>query len=167
MRRAAVVLVVAVAAGVAAAVVTSGSSAPARRAAPALPDEVLVAPRATLAALKGRPAIVNFWASWCGPCRKEAPEISRLAASLHGRARLVGVDYSDAASGARAFIRAHHWTFPVVRDASGRAGERYGLGGLPTTFVLDRDGAIVKRFVGPQTAATLLAALHGLKTSTT
>ena len=167
MRRVAVVLVVAVVALVAAEVLTSGSSAPARRAAPALPAEVLVAPRATLAALKGRPAIVNFWASWCEPCRKEAPEISRLAASLHGRARLVGVDYSDAASGARAFIRAHHWTFPVVRDASGRAGERYGLGGLPTTFVLDRDGAIVRRFVGPQTAATLLAALHGLKTSTT
>ena len=167
MRRAAVVLAVAVVALVAAEVLTSGSSAPSRRAAPALPAEVLVAPRATLAALKGRPAIVNFWASWCGPCRKEAPQISRLAASLHGRARLVGVDYSDAASGARAFIRAHHWTFPNLRDGSGRAGERYGLGGLPTTFVLDRNGAIVKRFVGPQTAATLLAAVRELKPSTT
>jgi cytochrome c biogenesis protein CcmG/thiol:disulfide interchange protein DsbE len=162
VRRAAVVLAVAVVALVLAEVLTSGSSAPARRSAPPLPAQVLVAPRATLAALKGRPAVVNFWASWCGPCRREAPEISRLAGSLGGRARLVGVDYSDAASGARAFILAHHWTFPILRDASGRAGERYGLGGLPTTFVLDRNGAIVKRLVGPQTAAAVLAALHGV-----
>ena len=162
MRQAAVVLVVAVVGLVVAEILTSGSSAPSRRAAPPLPAQVLVAPRATLAALKGRPAIVNFWASWCEPCRKEAPQISRLAGSLHGRAQLVGVDYSDAASGARSFIRAHHWTFPNLRDGSGRAGERYGLGGLPTTFVLDRDGAIVRRFVGPQTAATLLAAVARL-----
>jgi thiol-disulfide isomerase/thioredoxin len=162
MRRAGILLAVAVVVLVAAEVLTSRSSAPPRRAAPPLPAQVLVAPRATLAALRGRPAIVNFWASWCGPCRKEAPQIARLAGALHGRAQLVGVDYSDAASGARSFIRAHHWTFPNLRDGSGRTGERYGLSGLPTTFVLDRDGAIVKRFVGPQTAATLLAALQAL-----
>lgn len=160
MRRAAVLLVAAAVALVAAEALTSGSSAPARRPAPPLPAQVLVAPRATLAELRGRPAVLNFWASWCGPCRKEAPQVSRLASALHGRAQLVGVDYSDAASEARAFIRRNHWTFPIVRDGSGRAGERYGLGGLPTTFVLDRDGAIVKRLVGPQTAAAVLAAVN-------
>lgn len=160
MRRGAIVAVLLVGALIAAELLTGGSKTPPRRAAPPLPSEVLVGPRATLASLRGRPAVLNFWASWCGPCRKEAPEISRLSHSLGGRARLVGVDYSDAVSGARAFIRRHHWTFPVVRDASGSTGEAYGLGGLPTTFVLDSDGRIVKRLVGPQTEAAVLDAVR-------
>ncbi len=159
MRRGAIVVALLAVALVAAELLSGGGGTPARRAAPALPAEVLVGPPATLASLKGRPAVVNFWASWCGPCRQEAPELARLSRRLGGRARLVGVDYSDAASGARAFIRRYHWTFPNVRDASGATGDAYGLDGLPTTFVLDRDGAIVKRLVGPQTEASVLAAL--------
>ena len=160
MRRGAIVALLLVGGLIAAELLTGGAKTPPRRAAPALPSEVLVGPQTTLASLKGRPAVVNFWASWCGPCRKEAPEITRLSHSLGHRARLVGVDYSDAASGARAFIRSHGWTFPNVRDASGSAGEAYGLGGLPTTFVLDSRGRIVKRLVGPQTEAKVLAAVR-------
>jgi thiol-disulfide isomerase/thioredoxin len=152
------ILGVVVVALIAAEVITGGSN-PSRRAAPALPTQVLVAPRPTLASLKGKPAIVHFWASWCGPCRKEAPELARYDAQLHGRAQLVGVDYSDAASGARAFVKRNGWTFPNVRDGSGDAGDAYGLAGLPTTFVLDSDGTIAKRLVGPQTAASLQRAL--------
>jgi peroxiredoxin len=118
-----------------------------------------VPPRESLATLAGRPAIVTFWASWCGPCGREAAQLARLAGALHGRARLVGVSWNDSPSAARAFVRRHGWTFPNLRDGDGTAGDRYGLGGLPTTFVLDSHGRIARRLVGPQTASGLLAAV--------
>jgi thiol-disulfide isomerase/thioredoxin len=129
------------------------------RPAPPLPATVLVAPRATISGLAGRPAIVHFWASWCGPCTKEAPELQRVAGELHGRASLIGVDWSDSRSAASAFARRHHWTFPILADDAGRTGASWGITGLPTTFLLDRRGRIVKRMTGPQTSTGLLAAL--------
>lgn len=144
-------------------IATSGSGRDentARRRAPALPAEVLTPPRATLASLRGKPAIVNFWASWCGPCRKEAPQLRDLAARLHGRARLVGVDWNDALPGARSFIRRNGWTFPNLRDADGTVGNEFRLSGLPNSFVLDRDGRIAKRLIGPQSVAEFEAALR-------
>lgn len=128
-----------------------------RRPAPALPERVLVPPRPDLAALRGRPAIVHFWASWCGPCRAEASQLAALQRQLHGRAALVGVDWSDSPSGAAAFVRAHHWTFPNVEDRNGEAGAAWRIAGLPTTFIVDREGRIVRRLIGPQTASALLA----------
>lgn len=126
---------------------------------PPLPSEVLTQPRVTLASLEGRPAVVNFWASWCGPCIKEAPELRRFARGLHGRATLVGVDWNDQLSGAREFIRKSRWTFPNLRDADGTIGNRWGLSGLPNTFVLDEGGRVVRVLRGPQTHSTLEHAL--------
>jgi len=147
-----------VAVGIAAAVVvaevaTSGGGG-ARRAS-ALPSEVLVPPRVTLASLRGRPALVNFWASWCHPCRREAPELQRFAARPPNGARLVGVDFTDDRGAARAFIREHSWDYPNLRDPDGTVGCRYGVEGLPITFVLDRRGQIVDTLRGPQTTASL------------
>jgi cytochrome c biogenesis protein CcmG, thiol:disulfide interchange protein DsbE len=141
-------------------VLTSGDADRDRRKAPALPAEVLPPPRATLASLRGKPAVVNFWASWCGPCDKEAPELRRFSRRLHGRGTLVGVDWNDALAGAHKFIGKNGWTFPNLRDGDGVAGNRYGLSGLPNTFVLDADGRIVKVLRGPQTVAGLERALR-------
>lgn len=135
----------------------------ARRRAPALPAAVLTPPRATLASLRGKPAIVNFWASWCGPCRKEAPELALLSRRLHGRATLVGVDWNDALSGARGFIAKNRWTFPNLRDADGTVGNDYRLSGLPNSFVLDRDGRIARVLIGPQTVAGFERALSAVE----
>jgi thiol-disulfide isomerase/thioredoxin len=142
--------------------VLSGSGKSQAHAAPPLPSKVLNPPRVTLADLHGRPAIVHFWASWCGPCTKEAPQLARLSGELHGRAALVGVDWSDGSGPAASFIRRHHWTFPILADPDGTAGNDYGISGLPTTFLLDSRGRIVRRLTGAQTATGLLAAVRSL-----
>jgi cytochrome c biogenesis protein CcmG, thiol:disulfide interchange protein DsbE len=148
-----------VAAFVIAEAATSGGGGGARRA-PALPTDALVSPPVTLAALHGRPAVVNFWASWCHPCQREAPELQRFAGSPPAGAKLVGVDFTDDRGAALTFIRQHRWHFPILSDGNGTVGRNYGVAGLPTTFVLDRRGYIVRTLRGPQTTATLTAAVR-------
>jgi thiol-disulfide isomerase/thioredoxin len=133
------------------------------RLAPALPRERLAGGSTTLARMLaaggGRPALVVFWASWCGPCMREAPADERFSESAAGRGRIVGVNWSDALSGARAFIRHYGWTFPNLRDAEGTVGNAYRLTVLPTTFVIDADGRIGAVLRGPQSESSLKAAL--------
>jgi len=142
---------------------SSDRSASAGRLAPALPHERLAGPPITLAGLLagggGRPALVTFWASWCGPCAREAPALERFAGSPSGRGRLVGVDWSDGLSGARSFIRRYAWTFSNLRDGEGMVGNEYRLTGLPTTFVLDSSGHIGTVLRGPQDESSLARAM--------
>ena len=137
---------------------TAGGSSSARPA-PQLPDQVLAGPRVDLASLRGKPALVNFWASWCPPCRQEAPELKRFDETLGDKANLVGVDWNDTTDNAKKFIAQAGWQYPILRDPSQAVGTAYGLGGLPTTFVLNSQGQIVETLRGPQTAAKLRAAL--------
>jgi thiol-disulfide isomerase/thioredoxin len=153
-------LALALVAGLVAAELLGGSGNGSGREAPALPGAVLIPPRATVASLRGKPAAINFWASWCGPCRQEAPQLEHLGRSLHGEARLVGVDWDDGLAGAKAFARRYRWSFPVLRDTSGEVGERYGVVGLPTTFILDPGGRIVETLRGPQTVQSVRRALQ-------
>lgn len=133
------------------------------RPAPALPQEHLAGPPLTLAGLlavaPGRPALVVFWASWCGPCAREAPALERFSRSSTGRGRMVGVDWSDGLAGARSFIRRYSWTFSNLRDSEGTVGNDYHLTGLPTTFVLDGRGRIRAVLRGPQDEGSLGRAL--------
>jgi thiol-disulfide isomerase/thioredoxin len=139
------------------------------RAAPALPRETLIGGPVTLASLlagaRGRPALVVFWASWCVPCEEEAPALERFATSAAGHGRIVGVDWSDARSGAVQFIHRHLWTFPNLRDGEGLVGNSYGLTVLPTTFVLDGRGRIRATRRGPQSVASLQSALASVASS--
>jgi cytochrome c biogenesis protein CcmG/thiol:disulfide interchange protein DsbE len=129
------------------------------RQAPPLPAKALRPPGVDLAGLRGEPALVDFFASWCGPCAEEAPTLRKLSTAMAGKATVVAVDWDDAGGPARAFVRKHGWTFPVLADTSGTAGEKYGLVGLPTSFVLDPRGRIVATFRGPQSEAKLRRAL--------
>jgi cytochrome c biogenesis protein CcmG/thiol:disulfide interchange protein DsbE len=145
--------------------VLSGGSGDSGKPAPPLPTAVLRPPETTLASLRGKPALINFWASWCVPCRQEAPELERFQRSLHGSAQLVGIDYTDQTDAARSFIHRFGWTFPVLSDPDGIYGARYALKGLPTTVVLDPEGRIVEVLSGPQSAADLRQALRAVAPS--
>jgi thiol-disulfide isomerase/thioredoxin len=142
-------------------------SGPVGRRAPALPSERLAGSPVTLDRLlssaHGRATLITFWASWCGPCTKEAPALERFSRSPAGRGRLVAVDWSDALPGARSFVAQHAWTFPVLRDAEGTVGNEYRLTGLPTTFVLDASGHIRSVLRGPQNAGTLARAMASIR----
>jgi cytochrome c biogenesis protein CcmG/thiol:disulfide interchange protein DsbE len=129
------------------------------RHAPALPSEHLAGPPAPSLAGGGRSKLVVFWASWCEPCAQEAAAVERLAQGSTGQGRVIGVDWSDALSAARAFIRQHRWTFPNLRDGEGIVGAAYRLTGLPTTFVVDGQGRIRAALRGPQDEASLARAL--------
>src|SRR5271166_6682892 len=126
-------------------------------AAPELPHETLVAPHVSIRSLTagahGRPSLVLFWASWCGPCKAEAAEIQRYSQTSQGSGRIVGVNWSDARPEAHSFIAHYGWTFPNMRDGDGSVGNEYKLTGLPTTFVLDGNGHIRSTLRGPQTEA--------------
>ena len=141
-----------------------------RKAAPELPTSALVEPAVSLDDLEGKPAVVNFWASWCDPCREEAAHLQRYSESARGRATVVGVNWTDELDGARAFIREYRWRFPNLRDADGDIGnswfQRTGtVTGLPVTYVLDGEGRIASVLRGPQTEATLDRAVREAESS--
>jgi cytochrome c biogenesis protein CcmG, thiol:disulfide interchange protein DsbE len=140
-------------------VATAGSGGSAKQA-PALPKQVLQGPPVTLATLQGKPALIDFWASWCEPCREEAPELARLQRSLAGSAAIVGIDYTDQEGSARSFIRKYGWKFPVLSDPEGIYGARFGFSGLPTAIVLDPGGGVSATLRGPQAFADFRQALR-------
>jgi cytochrome c biogenesis protein CcmG, thiol:disulfide interchange protein DsbE len=121
----------------------------------------------SLASLRGDAVVLNFWASWCGPCKSEATVLQREWARYHDQGVIfVGVDYHDLAPDARKFIRAHGLTFPMLEDGSGKVTGSYGISQVPETYVLDRTGKIVAHLAGPITApafaAKFLAALKAV-----
>ena len=130
------------------------------KAAPELPTSVLVEPAVTLDSLSGKPAVVNFWASWCDPCREEAAHLQHYSERNADRAPVVGVNWTDGLKGAKDFIREYGWTFSNLRDAEGEVGNEWfqasgSVTGLPVTYVLDGEGRISSVLRGPQTEKSL------------
>jgi cytochrome c biogenesis protein CcmG/thiol:disulfide interchange protein DsbE len=113
-----------------------------------------------LADLRGRPTVINFFASWCHPCRAEAPGLRDLATRMRAQVNVVGVDWSDNPADGRAFVLKVGWTYPTLFDPNGRLGRKYGITGLPVTFVLDPRGQIRDALRGQQTEASVLRAMR-------
>ena len=109
----------------------------------------------SLAGFDGKPRVVNFWASWCGPCRDEAPLLQRAARTYRGRLVVIGIDYQDFTGDARKFVRAFGLTYPIGRDGNGRLLARWGVSGAPESFFIDRAGKVVAHVPGAVTRETL------------
>ena len=99
--------------------------------------------------LRGKPAVINFWASWCAPCEDEAP-LLREAFETYGQdIHFLGIDIKDARSDALAFVEEHGLDYPSVRDEDQVIYRDYGLTGQPETFFIDADGILVEHVAGP------------------
>lgn len=108
----------------------------------------------SLASLRGEPVVLNFWASWCVPCKTEAKALQQAWAQYRGRGVVfLGVDFHDLASDARKFVAAHALSFPMLQDGSGDVTGRYGITQVPETYVVDRSGRIVAHIAGPITGS--------------
>lgn len=103
--------------------------------------------RRDLASLRGAPVILNFWATWCGPCMRELPDIEALHRESAGRYHVVSV-VSEAASVVRPVIAQKGLTMPVLLDSAGAAFRAFKVERLPTTVILDREGRFVHDFTG-------------------
>jgi cytochrome c biogenesis protein CcmG/thiol:disulfide interchange protein DsbE len=108
-----------------------------------------------LASLRGKPVVLNFWASWCYPCNQEAPTLEAAAREWAGKATVVGVDVRDANGEARKFLHKHRISYPVVHDNHDSMWPTYGLTGLPETFFVDPHGRVVGHVAGQISASDL------------
>ncbi len=118
------------------------------RPAPELVVQSLDGSRVSLSGLRGRPVVVNFWASWCVPCRQEEGVLKSAARRWAGSVAFLGVNIQDSPEAARAYQAAARYPYPVGPAQTGvPAG--YGVSAPPETFFVDRDGVVVARFLGP------------------
>jgi cytochrome c biogenesis protein CcmG/thiol:disulfide interchange protein DsbE len=116
-------------------------------------------PPISLASLKGRPVVLNFWATWCIPCVEEHAALASAAQRLGGSAQFLGVVYEDEAPQVQRFLEERGKAYPSVLDADGKAAIAYGVYGVPETYFIDAQGTIVAKFVGPLDPPALEARL--------
>jgi DsbE subfamily thiol:disulfide oxidoreductase len=114
-------------------------------------------------AVRGSVLVVNYWASWCAPCRAEQPDLTRVARGYAARGvAFVGVNVNDDRASARAYVRGLGVPYPSLFDPKAQTAARLGVVGLPTTFVVDRDGMVGYQRTGKSTAASLSGRLDAL-----
>lgn len=130
-----------------------------RKPAPKAAGETLDGKSLALADLRGKVVVVNFWASWCAPCRGEAPSLQQVYTENKAKGvEFLGVDFKDGKANAEAFERKFKVTYPSLYDADGRVGLAFRdvpPNAIPSTLVLDRQGRVAVRIIGATTYSKL------------
>lgn len=104
----------------------------------------------TLSELKGQVVFVNFWATWCAPCREEMPAMQRLLDMMpEDKFKMVAILNRDTPANADLFVQKNNITIPILNDMGNNIGPMYGLTGLPETFIIDKQGILREKFIGP------------------
>jgi cytochrome c biogenesis protein CcmG/thiol:disulfide interchange protein DsbE len=109
-----------------------------------------------LASFRGRPVVLNFWATWCRPCWEEHPLLTQAAQLSDGRVQFVGVVFQDDEKKIIQFLQQRGWAYPTLVDERGKTAIAYGVGGVPETFFIDKNGTIVAKFDGPMSSEALM-----------
>ena len=112
-----------------------------------------------LSDFRGKPVVLNFWASWCGPCKREMPDFNAACSEFDGQVQFLMVNLTDGTHEtveiASEFISEQGYTFPVYYDTQSMAASVYGVSSIPTTYFIDAEGYAVARAVGAINAAAL------------
>lgn len=113
----------------------------------------------SLSDYRGKPVVVNFWASWCGPCKLEAPELVKLHEQYEGQIQILAVNLTkdDTVEGARRFAEEYGFQFPVLLDEEGEVAKKYQITAIPTTYFIDAQGEVVEKVLGFANPETLHA----------
>jgi len=114
----------------------------------------------TLAGLRGKPVVMNFWATYCVPCLQEHELLQETARDTAGKVQFLGVVYDDEEDKVRAFLVREGATYPALLDRDGRTAIAYGVAGVPETYFIDPQGRIAYKHVGPLDEATMRASLE-------
>jgi len=139
------------------------SEAAVGKAAPGFDLEQVQGGRFDLEAYRGSPVVVNFWSTWCQPCKIEHP-ILLEAAQSYGPAgvRFVAVVYQDEPAKVRSYITRYGSRWPTLLDPGGRTAIAYGVAGVPETFFVDKEGKIVHKVAGAVTQQAMIETLESL-----
>jgi cytochrome c biogenesis protein CcmG/thiol:disulfide interchange protein DsbE len=108
-----------------------------------------------LTQFRGKPVVLNFWATWCHPCWEEHPVLAQTAQMMNGRVQFVGVVFQDEESKIVGFLRQRGWTYPTLVDVEGKTAIAYGIGGVPETFFINPAGKIVAKVSEPMSVDEL------------
>ncbi len=102
-----------------------------------------------LTQFRGKPLVVNFWATWCRPCYEEHPVLVSNAQMMQGQVQFLGVVFQDKEEKIQQFLNERGTAYPTLVDQAGKTAIAYGVGGVPETFFLNKDGKVVAKFEGP------------------
>ncbi|HEV8660247.1 MAG TPA: TlpA disulfide reductase family protein [Thermoanaerobaculia bacterium] len=116
-----------------------------------------------LSQLRGKPVVLNFWATWCAPCYEEHPTLVANARAFPD-VQFVGVVFQDSEEKIQKFLSERGRAYPTVVDEAGKTAIAYGVGGVPETFFLDRRGSVVAKYAGPLNSRLLQANLDKART---